>query len=96
MIDWIALLFNSFWILGTAVLLAAFSYHYWLAQVEGTSVRVQLERPSFSRPFWFGFVLISLGLMGTSSRWWETAVWGLFTALSLFNFYTTFKQKETT
>ncbi len=94
MIDWTALLVNSFWILGAAVLLAAFSYHYWQAQVEGTSVRTQLERPSFSRPFWFGFVLIGLGLMGTSTRWWETAVWAVFTAFSLFNFYTSFKKRS--
>ncbi len=95
MIDWTALLVNSLWILGAAVLLAAFSYHYWQAQVEGTSVRVQLERSLFSRPFWFGFALIGLGLMGTSTRWWETAVWGIFTFFSLFNLYTSFKKTTT-
>ncbi len=93
MIDWTTLLVNGLWILGAAILLAAFSYHYWQAQAEGAPVRVQLERPSFSRPFWLGFVLISLGLMGASNRWWETAVWGLFTVFSLFNLYTTCKKQ---
>lgn len=84
-IDWRSVWTNGLWILGTAVLLGTFSYSYWLSQTEPDSLAEINQRPSFSRLFWFGFLLVLLGLVFTSTRWWETAVWLLFSAWALFN-----------
>ncbi len=72
--DWLSLLFNVFWIFGAAVLLAATSYHYWLAQQINRSLREQLNEPSYTRLFWISLLLICIGLAGTGTRVWETAV----------------------
>jgi len=92
MIDWLSLFFNLFWILGLATLLAAFSFHHYLAQQAQRSLRSELENVSFSRWFWVGLLLICIGLAGTSDVWWETAVWAIFTFLSLSNLYQTLRQ----
>jgi len=84
-IDWFSVFINSFWIVGLAILLAAFSYHNWQAEIENRRLREQLERPSFQRFFWISFTLIGIGLAGTSQRSWETAVWIAFTLLSVVN-----------
>jgi hypothetical protein len=45
MIDWVDLGFNALWILGLAILLAAFSYQRWLAYEYGRGRReVQWQR----------------------------------------------------
>jgi hypothetical protein len=82
-IDWLSVVMNGFWIVGTAVLLAAFSYQY--SQTEPPSLKERLEQKSFLRPFWAGMACIALGLAGTSSTWWETALWGLLMLISLMN-----------
>lgn len=81
MINWQALLFNSFWIVGLAVLFAAFSYHHWAAHQTQTSLRVQFNQPSFLIFFWLSFVLVCMGLAGTAGQLWEAVLWvgfGLF------------------
>ncbi len=77
MIPWRSLLINSLWILGLTVLLADLSFHYWLAQAEGTGLRRQFQRPGFQKAAWLGLGLLTLGLAGTSDRAWETALWVL-------------------
>lgn len=84
-IDWLSLLMNSFWIIGSAILLAALSYHYWLADQEGRRFRDQVEQPAFQRFFWLSFVFIGVGLAGTSQRVWETTIWIIFTLFSVVN-----------
>ena len=84
MIDWYSLLVNSFWILGLAIILAAGSYHHWLAGEHKRSLRAQFSRPSFQLPAWAGFCLVCLGLAGTSSRIWETIIWMIFGLIGLF------------
>ncbi len=85
--DWLSLLFNIFWIFGAAILLAATSFHHWLAQQANRSLHEQLNEPSYTRLFWISFVLICSGLAGTSTRVWETAVWIIFVLISLVNVY---------
>ena len=85
MIDWYSVLFNSFWILGLAIMLATFSYHYWLAPLENRRLREQLDQPSFQRFFWLGFVFICLGLAGTSERLWEKGIWIIFLLIGIIN-----------
>jgi hypothetical protein len=85
MIDWYSLVFSAFWISGLAILLAAFSHHYWLAPQEGHNLRQQLEQPAFLQHFWISFSFISIGLAGTSHRKWETIVWIIFLMISAVN-----------
>ena len=82
-IDWYAVLLNSFWIVGLALLLAALSYHHWAAQQTNTRLREQLQKPAFNKAFWLSFVLVAIGLAGTSQHIWETAVWGIFIIIGL-------------
>lgn len=86
MIDWQSVFFNGFWILGLAILLAAVSYYSWKARVEKRRVRARLNDPPFLRLFWLSFSFIGIGLAGTSSRWWETGLWVVFTLLSFIYF----------
>jgi hypothetical protein len=74
MIDWRPVITNSFWILGLAVILAALSYSYWAGGEEQTTFRQQLEKPRLHRIFAFAFVLVGIGLAGTSQNRWETAL----------------------
>lgn len=76
---------NSFWILGLALLVAAFSYHYDQAQRRQRSLRLQLSEPSFNIAAWAAAVLVGIGLAGTSARSWEAAIWIAFTIFSLAN-----------
>jgi hypothetical protein len=85
MINWLSLFLNSLWILGLAVLLAALSYHYWLAIEGGQPLRLILQGRSFQRFAWLGLALVSAGLAGTSQQLWERIVWILFTLYSAFN-----------
>ena len=83
MINWQSVIFNSFWILGLALLLAALSFHYWEASQTKRQLRAQLGRPEFLRFFWLGMALVCIGLAGTSEQLWELAVWGALALLAL-------------
>ncbi|MBX3056889.1 MAG: hypothetical protein KF770_10490 [Anaerolineae bacterium] len=83
MINWQALLFNAFWIVGLAVLCAALSYHHWAAHQTKTSFKTQLNQPAFLVFFWLSFALVCVGLAGTSRQLWETAVWVIFTGITV-------------
>jgi hypothetical protein len=93
-IDWQSLFFNSFWILGLAILLAAFSYHYWVAQQAEVRLNEQLNTPPFQQLFWLSFVFIGVGLVGTSTAWWEMGIWLLFTLWSIVNSVRLWRQKR--
>lgn len=82
-IDWLAVLFNAFWILGLAVLLAAFSYQHWLARQTNIGLKEQLYTSAFGKAFWFSFVLVAIGLAGTSQRSWEAIIWAVFAIIGL-------------
>lgn len=92
-INWFSVFINLFWILGLAVLLASFSYHYWLAGEEKRPLKVQLNQPAFQKAFWFGTLLISIGLAGTSQRLWEIGIWTIFALICLYNLFTLFKHQ---
>lgn len=85
MIDWQSVLFNSLWMVGLAVLLAAFGYAYWAASYLKRPLRVQLGSPGFLRAFWLSMVFFCVGLAGTSVRLWETILWGLLALFSVFS-----------
>jgi hypothetical protein len=92
MINWQSVIFNTFWILGLAIMLAAFSYHYWLAGQENRKLRLQLNEPGFLKPTWFGLGLIAIGLAGTSRQTWETIIWAVLALVALFLFISLFRQ----
>ena len=81
MIDWFNLLFHTLWILGLAVILAAFSYHDWLAAKQGVKLRQALDRRSFQGPLLLGLILVGLGLTLLAEVWWERLLWLGFVAL---------------
>ena len=85
-IEWFSVFINSFWIIGLAALLAAFSYHRWLADREHRRIKEQLNQPAFQRVFWISVTLIGVSLAGTSLKTWETAVWIILTLISAVNF----------
>ena len=71
MIDWLTVVAHGFWIAGLALMLAALSYHYWLAEQTGHSLREQLAGPSFQRVFVGGLMLVGIGLSGVSRQPWQ-------------------------
>jgi hypothetical protein len=83
MINWQSVILNSFWIVGLAIILAAFSYHYWLAGQENRNLRLQLNEPGFLKPTWLGLIFIGIGLIGTSRELWEMILWGVLTLIAI-------------
>ena len=78
MIDWPSVAFNALWIIGCAVILAAFSYTNWLAHLRGVRTRQLLSAPNIQLPFVIGLGLISLGLFFLSHGWPEYVLWAVF------------------
>ncbi len=86
MINWQSVILNSFWILGLSILLAAFSYHYWLAGQEHRQLRLQMSEPGFLKSAWLGLICIGIGLTGTSQEIWEMILWGVLTLIAVISF----------
>ena len=79
LIDWWNVFFNSLWILGLAIVLAAFSYHDWLARETGRRWREVFKEPSWKLWFAVGMFLTCAGFgLGVAARWWERGLWALF------------------
>ena len=76
---------NGLWLVGLALLLAAFSYHYNEARQSERPLKRQLQRRSFSLVAWVSLFLIGAGLAATSQQWWEAAIWILFTLYAVYN-----------
>ncbi len=91
MINWQSVILNSFWILGLAIILAAFSYHYWLAGQENRKLRLQFNESGFLKPMWLGCILIGIGLIGTSQEIWEMILWGVLTLIAIVFFIGVFR-----
>jgi hypothetical protein len=92
MINWQSVIFNSFWIIGLAALLAAFSYSYWLADQDGRRLRAHLGEIGFQRTLWLSLALIGTGLAGTSRDNWEIVIWVIFTLIALVILLTSFRK----
>ncbi len=80
-LDLAQLFFNALWIIGLAVILAAFSINQWRAQANGAKLRRQLETSAFQTPLTIGLILVSLSLALTADVWWQRTLWGAFAAL---------------
>lgn len=83
MIDWYGVFRNALWIMGLAVVLAAFSYTDWQrnSQQPKRGLRQALAAPAFRAAFSLGMVLFCAGLALSSRRWWEIAAWAVLALL---------------
>ena len=93
MIDWLNVFYNSLWILGLAIILAAFSYADWRAHQMGIKLRMQLNASAFQRPLSMGLILVSLSLALLADVWWEQVIWAIFVGLFAFQLWSDFRQK---
>jgi len=80
-IPWARVFSNFVWILGVAVILAAFSYHEFLSYVEKTKRIEVLKRNSFKKPFLLGTILIAAGISASTHQPWLIAIFGIVTFL---------------
>ena len=76
MVDWVSAVVNALWIVGLAIILAAFSYHQWLAGETSRRLRDVLSQPSWKILFAAGMVLTCVGVgYGLAEQWWEKPIW---------------------
>ncbi len=80
-VDWLNVFFNAIWIVGLAIILAAFSYNDWLAHASGVKLRQQLNSPTFQAPLTLGLMMVSASLALLADVWWEQVLWWAFVAL---------------
>ncbi|MEW5986580.1 MAG: hypothetical protein AB1791_08110 [Chloroflexota bacterium] len=83
MINWLSLAAGALWIGGLSLLLAALSYHTWLAGEQKRRWRDQLAENSFGRVAWLSILLIGVGLAAGSRQTWERWLWILFSLVAL-------------
>ena len=88
MVDWLGLAFNGFWVLGTAVILSAFSLAYYEARCRAERPRTQLTTPEFRARFLSGLTLISLGAALLGLHWWDRLLWGVLCGMSAWQVWT--------
>jgi multisubunit Na+/H+ antiporter MnhB subunit len=91
MVEWTSLAFNGLWVLGAAVILAAFSLSYYEARYRGERLRTRLAAPGFQLPLMLGVMLLSLSLALLGPRWWERVLWGVFCAVSTWQLWVTWR-----
>ena len=77
MIDWYGLFYNAAWVLGLAVVLAAFAMASYQTRAQGVRLRQALRASGFLLPFGVGTFLFCLGVLFTSHTWWEKGIWGV-------------------
>ena len=82
MVDWTGLLTNGLWILGLAVILAAFSHAYWSAHQARVRLRDELSQATFQVLFWSGLTFVCVGVALSGGRWWERVLWGGLAAMA--------------
>lgn len=71
------------WILGGAVILSAFSYHEFLAQVQKAKRTEVFKRNSFKRPFLLGLILVATGINASIHQPFLAAILGVVAFLLL-------------
>ena len=68
---------NFMWILGLAIILAAFSYHEFLAHLQKTKRQEIFKRDSFRKPCLLGLILVASGVSFSVQKLWLTAIFGV-------------------
>lgn len=87
MFDLWSLVFNAFWILGLAVLLATWSYAYYEAQTSGRKTSHVLGHAGYRPAVLVGLLLFIAGMALTEERWWAKALWLLLGAAAVVHHY---------
>jgi len=77
MIDWFQLGANALWVIGCAVVLAAFSYASWEASLSQQKLSERLKQHHTLLTLNLGGLLICLGAALTRGEWWWILLWGL-------------------
>ena len=67
---------NGFWILGSALVLATFSYAWWQSRIQRLSLRAVLHQSGVRRTLGVGLALFASGMAATGGAWWEWVLWG--------------------
>ena len=93
--DWVKLAFNGFWVLGAAVILAAFSFACYEAHRGGERLRLRLAVPGSQLWLLVGLVLISLGMALIGPHWWERALWSALCSASAWQLWATWCRRRT-
>ena len=80
MIDWLSLALNAVWIAGCMLALAVLSISQWHTRRASAStplrLRDALARPRAQIALLGAAILFGLGMLGTSSAWYEQIAWG--------------------
>ena len=76
-IPWGKVFSNFVWILGASIILAAFSYHEFLANIKKAKRIDVYKKDSFKKPFLLGTVLIAAGISASAHQLWLTAIFGI-------------------
>jgi hypothetical protein len=79
--NWLHLVFNALWVVGSALILAVLSYANWLAYMRGMHTRQLLGSSPFQLPLSIGLGLVSLGLFFLGRGWLEHFLWVVFVVL---------------
>jgi hypothetical protein len=76
LIDWWMVATNGLWILGLSIVLAAFSYHDWLARETGRRRRDLFKERSWRLPWVSGMFLACVGWgLAQDTRLWGKSFW---------------------
>lgn len=75
LIDVPRLFFNTLWVLGLSIIVAAMSLRQFEAQHEGITFREALQAFSFQFPLWVGLLLVTIGFAGNSDTLWQRVSW---------------------
>ncbi|MCK5642637.1 MAG: hypothetical protein KAJ19_17650 [Gammaproteobacteria bacterium] len=77
LIDWRMVGFSSLWILGLSIILTVLGFADYHAKTRKRRFREELRGVEYQRLINIGLALFCLGLLGSSSTWWEKVLWGL-------------------
>lgn len=93
--DFRSVVAHSLWILGVAVVVAAFSYCQWLAQSQRRRLSQVLHgEAAWSRSVAVGLLLTATGfLLMRDHRWWERVMWTTVLALAALDLWRTGRRR---
>lgn len=92
LIDVPRLLFNSMWVLGLSIVVAAASLRQFEAHYEGITFRQALQTPKFQFWLWLGLTLATIGFAGNADLLWEQLVWFTLSILNLVQIFFAYRE----
>jgi hypothetical protein len=83
------------WVLGAAMVLAAFSFCCYEAQRRGQRLRMRLGAPGFQLWLSVGLMLVGVGAALLGPRWWERVLWGVFGVMNMWQLVIAWREWRT-